>query len=332
MIINPAIIALVGGSLLITVFAFYALAAALKILKQWDIQSGSEGQLALERKTYLISTIFSYVLVFQLFSLFLFIYTADHIHGLFVGAMCAAGSLAVNNFGYPTLILKIITFIFCGVWLIINYADNRSHDYPLIRPKYKLLAILTVLIGLETLFQTIYFTGLSADVITSCCGTLFSEETQSVTGQLAGLPPHGTRIAFYLILILTLRVGIHVVANGRGAAGYGLLSGVMTVVSLVAVISFISVYYYELPTHHCPFCLLQVDYHYIGYPLYLSLFLACITGVGAGVLDGLKGASSLSTEIPLLQKRLCLISLAGFLTFALLATLPMIFSDFVLGS
>ena len=56
MIINPAIIALVSGSALIMVFACYALVTALRILKRWDIGSGSELQLALERKTYLIST------------------------------------------------------------------------------------------------------------------------------------------------------------------------------------------------------------------------------------------------------------------------------------
>jgi len=330
MIINPAIIALVLGSILITAFAFYALATALRILRHWDIRSGSEGQLALERKTYLISTIFGYLLGFELFSLFLFVYTAEHIHDLFVGAMCAAGSLNVNEYGYVTLVLKIFTFMFCGVWMIINHADNRAHDYPLIRPKYKLLILLTVMIGLETFFQTNYFMGLRADVITSCCGTLFSEEAKSIAGTMAGLPPYGTRIVFYLAVILTVRVGIHVLVTGRGAAAFGLLAGVTTVVSLAAVLSFISVYYYELPTHHCPFCLLQKEYHYIGYPLYLSLFLAGITGMGAGVIDRLKGPRSLSMVIPALQKRLCLFSMAGFLTFTLIATYPMVFKDFVL--
>jgi len=332
MIINPAIIALVSGSVLITAFAFYALAAALRILRHWDIQSGSEGQLALERKTYLISTIFSYLLGFELFSLFLFIFTAEHVHDLFVGAMCAAGSLNVNEYGYLTLILKIVTFMFCGVWMIVNLADNRAYDYPLIRTKYKLLILLTAIIGLETFFQTNYFMGLRADVVTSCCGTLFSEETKSIAGDISGLPPKTTMIVFYLAVILTLRLGIHVLATGRGAAAFGLLAGVATVVSLAAVISFISPYYYELPTHHCPFCLLQKDYHYIGYPLYLSLFLAGITGMGAGVVERLKGPRSLATVIPSLQRRLCLFSMAGFLTFSLIATYPMIFKDFVLGS
>jgi hypothetical protein len=306
------------------------LATAIRVLRHWDIRSGSEGQLALERKTYLISTIFSYLLGFELFSLFLFVFTAEHLHDFFVGAMCAAGSLNVNDYGYFTLIVKIFTFMFCGVWMIINHADNRAHDYPLIRPKYKLLILLTVTIGLETFFQTNYFMGLRADVITSCCGTLFSAETKSIAGEMAGLPLYGTRIVFYLAVILTLRVGIHVLVTGRGAAAFGLLAGVTTVVSLVAVVSFISPYFYELPTHHCPFCLLQKDYYYIGYPLYLSLFLAGITGMGTGVIARWNGPRSLSMVIPALQRRLCLFTMAGFLTFTLIATYPMIFKDFVL--
>jgi len=332
MLINPAIIALVSGSLLVTAFACYAMWTALRILSRWDIRSGSELQLLLERKTYLISTVFSYVLGLELLSLVLFIYTAEHIHDLFIGAMCAAGSLNANDYGYVTLIVKILTFVGCGVWMIVNYTDNKAHDYPLIRAKYTLQVPLTAMIGLGAFLQARYFMGLRADVITSCCGIIFSGESQSLAGEMAGLPPILTRFVFFAALILTMRVGIGVVIKGRGAAFYGLLAGVTTVISLAAVISFISPYYYQLPTHHCPFCLLQMDYHYIGYPLYLSLLMAGTTGIGTGVIDRLKGAESLAEAIPRLQRRLCLFSLAGFLIFTLIAVYPLVFSDFVLDS
>ena len=110
MILNPAIIALIASSLLITAYALYASAIGLQIIRRWDIKSGSEGQLILERKTHLISTLLAYMFGLSLFSLFLFIYTADHVHNLFVGAMCAAGSLNVNKYGYPALVMKIICF------------------------------------------------------------------------------------------------------------------------------------------------------------------------------------------------------------------------------
>ncbi len=332
MLFNPAIIALISGSLLVTAFAFYALLTALRILKHWNIQSGSELQLLLERKTYLISTVCTYVLVFELFSLILFIATAEHMHDLFVGAMCAAGSLNINDYGYVTLVVKILTFVICGVWMIINHTDNQAHDYPLIRPKYKLLILLTLMIGLDTILQIKYFMGLRADVITSCCGIIFGEESQGITGSMAALAPSTTMIIFYVVLILTMRVGIGFIVTGRGAAVFGLAAGVATVVSLAAVISFISVYYYELPTHHCPFCLLQKDYHYIGYPLYLSLLMAGTTGMGTGVIERLKGPQSLSTLIPALQRRFCLLSMGGFLVFTLIASYPIFFADFILDS
>ena len=83
---------------------------------------------------------------FELISFFLYIYTADHLHTLFVGAMCAAGTLKVNGFGYPALLLKMLNFILAGLWLIMNYADNQAYDYPLIKKKYLLLLLITPLV------------------------------------------------------------------------------------------------------------------------------------------------------------------------------------------
>ena len=88
MILQPAVLALLVGSLLTSFMLLYALCYGIRILARWNIKSGSELQLTLERRTYLISTILSYTMAFQLLSLFLFIYTADHLHSQFSGAMC----------------------------------------------------------------------------------------------------------------------------------------------------------------------------------------------------------------------------------------------------
>ena len=55
--------------------------------------------------------------------------------------MCAAGTLNVNAYGYPTLVLKVLNCLLAGIWLILNHADNRADDYPLIRKKYALLLL-----------------------------------------------------------------------------------------------------------------------------------------------------------------------------------------------
>ena len=197
MILHPAIIALVLVSLLICGMILYSSFFGLRIIHRWDLQSGSEVQLALERKTYLISTILSYLFVFQIGSLFLYIYTADSLHNLFVGAMCAAGTLYVDPYGYPTFLLKIFNCILAGLWLIVNYVDNQAYDYPLIRRKYVLLLLLAPFIITESISQWLYFTQMKADVITSCCGSLFSSERAGVGSEIAGVPVKEAMAVFY---------------------------------------------------------------------------------------------------------------------------------------
>jgi hypothetical protein len=227
-------------------------------------------------------------------------------------------------------VLKGLNFFLCGVWLLVNYTDNRAEDYPLIKFKYKFLILISGLLFLEAFLQFRYFIGLRADIITSCCGTLFSEETESIGGQMAALPPRATQMVFFIGLALTIRVGIHFLMTGRGAVLFAGLATGSLILSVASVVSFISVYFYELPTHHCPFCLLQKDYHYIGYALYLSLLPAGIFGATVGVLQRFSAQASLKRIISVLQKRLCILSMSGYLAFMIISLYPMLFSDFVL--
>lgn len=332
MIVNPAIIALIGGSLLTAGFAVYACAWGVVILRHWNLASGSRRQLELERRTHLISTIMTWLLGLEIFSLFLFIYTADHLHTMFIGAMCAAGSLHVNDFGYPALVVKIGSVLICGVWLIVNRCDNQAEDYPLIRFKYRMLAGITTVIIVGTLLQIGYFGRLSAHVITSCCGTLFSSDARSIAGTIAALPPTVTRILFFACNAVHLRIAIHLLITGRGGRELGWASGLFFIVALLSVISFISLYYYALPTHHCPFDLLQAHYHYVGYPLYAAIFIAAVSGMGVGVLDRFRSIPSLATIVPALQRRYAWLSLGANVTATAIAAYPILFKDFRLVS
>jgi hypothetical protein len=114
-ILHPAIIALLTGSLLVGLMIAYAAFWGYKIIDGWDLQSGSERQLALEKKTYLVSTLMTYAFSFHVLSFFLFVFTADDLHRLFVGAMCAAGTLNVNENGYPAMVLKVLNCLLAGV-------------------------------------------------------------------------------------------------------------------------------------------------------------------------------------------------------------------------
>jgi positive regulator of sigma E activity len=330
MIFHPAIIALYVSSVLISFTVLYSTFYGVQILRRWDIQSGSELQLILERKTYLISTLLAYLFGFQLLSLFLYIFTVDQLHTFFVGAMCAAGSLYANDFGYPALILKMINFLLAGLWLILNYADNQAYDYPLIKKKYSLLLILTPLIFAEMILQANYFLRLRPDIITSCCGTLFSSESSGLASEISVLPSIPMKVIFYLSMILTAASGIYYYRSNKGGYLFSSLSAITFLTSIMAILSFISVYFYELPTHHCPFCILQKEYGYIGYPLYLTLLGGTISGVGVGVLMPFRNIKSLSEVLPSVQKRLTLASLILFILFTAIITYRIVFSNLIL--
>ncbi|MDX9820511.1 MAG: hypothetical protein RBT20_01125 [Syntrophales bacterium] len=331
MILHPAIVALLLVSLLLTGMCLYSSFFGVRIIRRWDLRSGSEEQLLLERKTYLISTILSYVFVFQIGSLFLFIFTADSLHDRFVGAMCAAGALYADPYGYPAFLLKIFNVLLAGIWLIINSADNRAYDYPLIRKKYLLLLVLTPLIAAETVLQALYFAGLKADVITSCCGSLFSSEQSGVSSDIASLPPGPSMAVFYLFFVLTVVTGIFYRFRQKLGALFSLSSGLFFLVACISFISFISLYFYELPTHHCPFCVLQREYGYIGYLLYAALLSGAVSGLGVGALIPYRGIGSLSLVLPALQKRLAAACLIAYLAFAALSTWRIVATDFTLG-
>jgi hypothetical protein len=330
MTFHPATLALHISSILIAFMVLYSARYGIQILRRWDIESGSELQLVLERKTYLISTLLAYTFGFQLFSLFLYIFTADHLHTFFVGAMCAAGSLFVNGYGYPALILKIVTFLLAGLWLILNHADSKAHDYPLIRKKYFLLLLIAPVILVEAVFQWNYFLHLNPDVITSCCGSLFSTEAGRITSEIASLPTIPMKAAFYLTVASTVVSGTYFYLKNRGGYLFASLSAIALLISVLSIISFISLYYYELPTHHCPFCILQKEYGYVGYPLYLSLLAGGVSGMGVGVLMPFRKIGSLSEALPSLQRRLALTSSILYIIFVVMVTWKMIFSDFIL--
>jgi hypothetical protein len=331
-ILHPTVIANLLAAYIASFMLVYAAYFGAQILRRWNIESGDEFQLILERKTYLISTLLIYVFGLQLLSLFLYVFTADALCPLFVGAMCAAGTLNVNAFGYPTLVLKVINFILAGLWLVLNYADNKGYDYPLIKKKYLLLIFITPSIILETLLASAYFLDMRADVIVSCCGSLFSDEKISGLGsEIASLPAIPMMWAFYIAMFITLGCGIFFYYKRKGGYLFAGLSLLMFIVSLVSIVSFISLYIYEMPTHHCPFCIIMEEYAYIGYLLYLLLFGAVVAGVGVGMLIPFRHVESLKHVLGSIIGRLVLGSVLMYAMFTALVSYVIVTSSLIIS-
>jgi hypothetical protein len=332
MLFQPATIALLlAAGLAVAMFAAAA-PFAVQVIRHWDVRSGSGRQLMLERRTYLFSTLVAFVLVVQLAALLLFVFNADRLAAMFVGAMCAVGTLNVNAWGFPALYAQMGVFFLAAMWLALNHADTQARDYPLVRVKYALLLGLLPLLVAAFWIQFQYFANLRANVITSCCGSLFSGETKSLAAEISALPPRTALATFYAALALAAGMSLwHGRRRGRASGGLLAIASVVAFAGAIAgIVSFISLYIYELPTHHCPFCIIMQEYHYIGYLLYILLFGAVVSGIGIGALIPFRQVESLHSMLSGFIGKLALASVVLYAAFTVLVTYEIISSNLVM--
>lgn len=332
MILHPGILAILAGSAIVVLMTLAACTVAFTVLRRWDCGSSSAEQLALERKTYLVSAVMSCILGFEVFSGLIFLFTLEDIHILFTGAMCATGTLNAHPVGWAALGTKIAAFFAASIWVAFNSLDGQAEDYPLVRARYGALFPLLLLVAAEAFLQARFFLGLDPGIITSCCGALFSEGDGTVASELAGLPVRPAMTLFYVAagaVLLTALLSLR-----KRAAIYPLMllgaSALFFFVSITAILSFISLYIYQLPTHHCPFDMLQREYGFVGYPLYLLLFAGTLFGVLPGLAVPLGRFPSLADPLERARRRWLLLSLMLTALFAAAVSLPILFGNFSL--
>ena len=334
MLFQPAIIALLLAGAVSLLVLVAAAPFAVQVIRRWDMRSGSELQLVLERRTYLFSTLTAFVFATQLVALLLTVFNADKMAVMFVGAMCAVGTLNANAWGFAMLYAQIAVFFLAAAWLTLNHVDNQAPDYPLVRFKYALLLLLLPLLAAAFGLQLKYFLNLRADVITSCCGSLFSEQGPTLASEASGMEAKPAILLFYGALGATvfanaLHAGLRQRWSGILAA---LTSAAGFVAAVVGILSFVSLYVYEHPHHHCPFCLVKPEYSHQGYLLYVPLFVSTAAGLGAGILQPFAGVGSLKVLVPLASGRLAAVAATGFALFAAVATIMVLKSNLILLS
>ena len=172
-------------------------------------------------------------------------------------------------------------------------------------------ALLLVDAGLTTA----YFLDLRPEVNTSCCGSLFGKSGTGLAGGLSGPPSVPTAITFFGVIGVAVAAAAALRFTGRVGAVVAIASGLALPVSLAAIIAVVSPYAYALPSHHCPFCLLQREYHFVGYVLYAATLSGGVTGIATGVVGAARAVPSLTAIAPSFQRRL---GAAAALSFAIL--------------
>jgi hypothetical protein len=279
---NQVIVYLLSESILFVLLAG-AFALTVEMLLYWDFGSFTQRQYRLERRAYLVMTIVLFAFFVKFLLLAYFVFALDSLAVLVPGAMCAAGVISANGYGMPLLFLKLVILFAMLLWMRLNAYDLEAKEYPLFRAKSWLFAVIFLLVALETGLDFAYFVHIDPHRPVSCCSSLY--------GQLEGANPlpFGLQIASLLLLFYLL----YAVLAGALALGQRFVTLVaaplFVVIAYYAVVYFFGTYVYALPTHKCPFCMLQKEYGYVGYLIWGSLFGGVFLALIASIMEiGLK--------------------------------------------
>jgi hypothetical protein len=255
-----------------------AATGAVGILRRWDFRSTSPQQYRLEKRSYLVVLIILFALVVKILLLPFFAHMIDQLAAIVPGAMCGAGVINANGYGLPLLVLKFVILALAGTWLLMNREDLAAADYPFLRIKLGLLLVIYLLVLAEAVLEVLYLTGISTLTPVQCCSIIFGVAGGEQPLPL-GLDTRLLLILFYLLYLLVL------VTAWAGYALPGLLANAAFLfVGYHAVVDFFGTYVYQLPTHKCPFCMLQPEYRYVGYLIWGALFLGVFYGVAGPLL------------------------------------------------
>ena len=265
--LNNKVTVFLFSEVVIYILASIAFLTAIVILKKWDFNKFTKEQFNLEKKQYLVSTVIFFILIIKIFTTIYFVYTIDSLAILVPGAMCAAGVISANSYGLNLLFLKLVILFFLIFWSSLNSYDLKAKNYPFLKLKMAVFIVVFSLLTAELVLDFLYFLNIDLNLPVSCCSTLF--------GQLEGQNPlpFGLNIPklitlFYILYVIVI---LSLILNQKVISA---ISAVLfVVVAYYSVVYFFGTYVYELPTHKCPFCMMQREYYYIGYIIWGSLFL-----------------------------------------------------------
>lgn len=278
-LISPEVIVLFVIDFLLLIFNSIVAIISYRIFKNFNLIETTSAQYNLEKQSYLASYIIKFSLYLKIISIIFFIYTLDKLSNIIPGAMCAVGVTTSSDYGIYLLIVKLINIYLFGFWILVNNKDMEDEIFPYTKSKFKYFLFIYFFFLSELIGQILYFFDINPQEIVSCCSTVFNEETSSVVGQITNIPNYISVPIFYflffILLYLTLKKNLRLI---------GITNIIFLIFSLITLTSFFGTYIYELPTHHCPFCILQKDYNFIGYFLYAFLFLGTFFGISIFVL------------------------------------------------
>ncbi len=276
LLFSDAILAIVATILLIN---------SVILIKRFDFNSFSEYQYSLEKRGYFIVVATNFLWSFKLFLFLFFVYTIDELSTIIPGAMCGAGVIYENSYGIILLGIRLVTLFFLTLFLALNHFDLKAKNYPYFKLKMWVISISSILVLAELVLDVSYFSAINLQEVVSCCSGLY--------GNFEGQNPLPFNLNLKMLLALfNLTLIIAIIAMYANSFVSIISFILFFYLAYYSVVYFFGLYIYELPTHKCPFCMLQKEYNYIGYFLWLSLIFGVFVGLISNVFTLLKIDSS----------------------------------------
>ncbi|MBL0686992.1 MAG: hypothetical protein JJV95_01015 [Sulfurospirillum sp.] len=280
MFLTPEIIAIYTLNIIFLFFSIFAFIISINIVMHWNVNRTDERQYGLEKKSILVATIIKFIFILKLPLFIFFVFTANKISGVITGAMCAAGVVNSISFGLWLFVFKILNLFIFGFWIALHNMDTKDEQLSLTKLKFSIFIVAFMLLVIEIIYEISFFSSLNIDKIVSCCGTLFSVASSSSFSFIFNIPSSIAIGFFYLIFSLLV-----VFSFLKNEPLFLVINIIFFITALISLILFFGTYIYELPTHHCPYCFLQQEYYYVGYLLYITLFIGTFSGISGSILS-----------------------------------------------
>lgn len=280
-LLSPYIQSVLIVEAIILLLSLVALFWAVKIALYFNPKSTTSKQYNLNKKSYLVATIIKFALIVKLPLFLFYIWTLDIISGIVPGAMCAAGIVSATEFGTGLLMIKVLILFGLFGWLLLHSLDINAVDYPYTKLKFIVFQPICILMGIELIMEVSHFMQISTDVPVQCCSVVFEQSSAGVSSLMQNETL--LLVLFYFTFASSLIFGIF-----QRAVLFSISSILFMFVGIQTLIRFFSSYVYELPTHKCPFCLLQGDYYYVGYLIYILFFIGAAMALNVFIVHLLK--------------------------------------------
>lgn len=316
---------------LAVVFLFgRAAITAVRVLLYWDSGSDSALQIRLESETWLSAALVETGLIIQTMSLLLLVFAAEEFSHVLAGAMCATGAFAANEYGFWSITVKLTAIFLYGFWIVAHRLDVQSEFYPLTKIKHLAILLLLPVVGVDIVLQSLYLYNLTPDIITSCCGVIFSGVAKGDFGLSYTFSAMQSLSLFYLFSVLLL-IMKWVVTYGKAQNGRWrnwIIAGISVgwlfffPYGLFVITVVISSYIYAMPYHHCPFDMLKGQYYWVGYPIYVTFIGAAFLGICSGMLCLTRRFPELLSVVRSIQEKFVAMSFWLLILFLIIVSFP----------